>query len=177
MDERRSGLWRYRLLFVAIAAGVFFLQLLPLHPGPGQVPGPDVLLLIALAWTVVRPALAPVWLVAGVFLVADLLLMRPLGLWTLLVIMGCEFLRSRRALLKNVPFVVEWLSIAGVVTVMTVVQAVILTVFAVPQPTFGLTVIRLIFTVLAYPLVVVLAGRALGLTKPRGDSDRLGAHR
>jgi len=175
MAERGTGVWWYRGFFVVIAVAIIFLQLLPLHPGPGQVPGPDILLLIALSWTVVNPSLVPVWLVAAVFLVADLLLMRPLGLWTLLAVIACEFVHSRRPALKNANFVVEWLSMAGVIAAMTVVQFVVLSLFAVPQPTFGLTVIRLIFTVLSYPLVVILAGRAIGLTKPRGDSDSLGA--
>lgn len=175
MAEGRARLWWYRFLFVVFAVVVFAIRLLPLDPGPGQWPGPDLLLLIALAWTIMRPALMPVWLVAIVFLAADFLLMRPPGLWSALAVLGCEFLRSRRPLLRNVPFLVEWVSVVGVVTAMFVLQVLVLSIFSVPQPAFGLTVMQLLLTGLAYPVVVVLAGRALGLSKAPGDRDALGA--
>lgn len=177
MAERLTGIWWYRGLFVLFAAAITFMQLLPLDPGPGQLPGPDVLLLCALFWTIVRPALVPVWLVAAVFLMSDLLLMRPPGLWTALTILGCEFLRSRRVLIRNAPFLMEWLLIAVVVAAMTVANTVILSLFAVPQPAFGLTMIRLIFTILAYPVVVIMAGRLIGLSKQNGERDAIGEGR
>ena len=154
-----------------------FLQLLPLHPGPGTLPGPDVLLLVVLSWTIMRPDLVPVPLVAAVFLAGDLLLMRPPGLWTALTILGCEFLRSRRTLLRNTSFAVEWSIVAVVVAAMTIANVLVLTIFVVPQPAFGLTVIRMLFTILAYPLVLILVGRAIGLGKPKGERDSLGARR
>ncbi len=177
MAERLAGIWWYRAVFILFACIVVFLQLLPLNPGPGRIPGPDVLLLFVLAWTIMRPVLVPIWLVAAVFLIADLLLMRPPGLWTALAVLGCEFLRSRRVLLRSAPFLVEWLLVAGVVTAMTVANVMILSIFAVPQPAFGLTVIRLIFTILMYPLIIILAGRAFGLSKPSGEREALGARR
>lgn len=177
MAERASGLWGYRVLFVGLAALVIFQHLLPLDPGPGRFPGPDVLLLIAVSWTVMRPNLIPVWLLAIVFLAADLLLMRPPGLWTALTILGCEFLRSRQIQLRNATFPTEWLFVAGVITAIFIANAVILSIFAVPQPSFGLTVLRVIFTILAYPLVLILAGRAFGLVKARVERDAIGARR
>lgn len=177
MADRLAGVWWYRAFFVLIAAVIAFVQLLPLKPGPGQLPGPDILLLCALFWTIVRPALVPVWLLAAVFLMTDLLLMRAPGLWTALAILGCEFLRSRRVLLRNAPFVMEWLLVTVVVAAITISNLVILSIFAVPQPTFGLTVIQLVLTILAYPVVVVLAGRVIGLSKPSGERDAIGAGR
>lgn len=164
MAERVRGIWRYRALFICLAALVGFVQLLPISIPADSLPGPDILVLIALSWTVRQPAFLPVLLIVAVFLVADLLFMRPPGLWTALVVLGCEFLRSRRVLLKNASFLVEWLLVAGVIGAMSVANAMILGLFAVPQPTAGLTVIRMLFTVLCYPLVVILAGRAFGLT-------------
>src|SRR6056297_633829 len=94
-DTLPTGRWRYWLLFLAIAAVLFFVQLLPLDLQPGRFPGPDVLLLLAIAWVLRRPDFVPVLLVAAVFLLADILFMRPLGLWTALVVLGMEFLRAR----------------------------------------------------------------------------------
>ena len=69
-------------------------------PGPGRLPGPDIILLIALSWIVMRPDYVPVLLLAVVFLLTDLLLMRPPGLWTALAVLAGEFLRNRQLQLR-----------------------------------------------------------------------------
>lgn len=175
MADTVTARWRYRVLFIVLAALVIFVQLLPIDTGIQRLPGPDILLLIALSWTALRPRLMPVPLLAAVFLTADILLMRPPGLWTALAILGCEFLRSRRGLLRTAPFPIEWLLVAGLIAALTVANALILAVFAVPQPPAGLTVIRMVVTMAAYPLILILAGRAFGLRKRSGDRDALGA--
>ena len=53
-DQPRSVI-TYRVTFVLLVAAVMFAQLLPLRPGPGGIPGPDIILLIALAWIAMRP--------------------------------------------------------------------------------------------------------------------------
>ena len=174
MADRAAGFWGYRTAYVVFASFLIVLKLLPIDPGPGQLPGPDLLLVLTLSWVVVRSDLLPVFLVAAVFLISDLLLMRPPGLWTAFTILACEFIRTRRVLLRNAPFLIEWVLIASVITGMTVAQTLVLSIFAVPQPAFGLTVIRLIFTILAYPLVVLLMGRALGLSKTSGERESIG---
>ena len=173
-DQPRSVI-TYRVTFVLLVAAVMFAQLLPLRPGPGGIPGPDIILLIALAWIAMRPDYVPVLLLAVVFLILDLLLMRPPGLWTALAVLAGEFLRGRQAQLRAASFPTEWALIAGIIVAMTLANVVILAIFGVAQPSLGLTLLRLIFTILCYPLVVILAGRAFGIRKVRaGDQDRFG---
>lgn len=175
MAERGANPWSHRMMFLALAAAVAFAQLLPIETSPGRFPGPDILVLLAFSWVVMRPDYVPVWILAGVFLLADLLLMRPPGLWTALVILGSEYLRARSFSLRDTPFLLEWLLISGVIFAIFVVNFLILALFAVAQPGPGLTLVRLIATILAYPLVVILAGRAFGLRKiVPGEVDRLG---
>ena len=168
--------WQYRALFVCIAASIVFVQLLPLHPGPGRMPGPDVLLLVAIAWVLRRPDVVPVPLIAAVFLMADILFMRPPGLWTALVVLGLEFLRSRSGAARDWSLLIEWLVVAATVAIMFVANALVLFVFMVDQPGLGLTLIQLLGTILVYPIVVALAARAFGLRRPiAGDGDGIGA--
>lgn len=169
MAERAGRLWFYRAVFVFLASATSFMLLLPLNPGPGAVPGPDILLLIAISWTIMRPDYVPILLLTGVFLATDFLLMRPPGLWTALVVLCCEFLRARHYQLRATSFLVEWLLVAGLIVALTLVYALMLTIFAVVQPALGLTIIRMIFTILSYPLVVILAGRAFGVRKLRAS--------
>lgn len=175
MAERGSGVWAYRALFLVLAAAVMFVQLLPLETAPGQFPGPDILMLLALSWVVMRPDLMPVLLIALVFFVADILFMRPLGLWTLLVVLASEFLRSRSHMLRDTVFPFEWMLVGAVIASVFVVNTVILALFSVTQPALGLTLIGLMATILCYPLVVILAGRTFGIRKiAPSEVDRLG---
>ncbi len=174
-EPTHAGRWTYRGVFLALSALVIFAKLLPLHPGPGKFPGPDLLVLMACAWVVRRPDYLPVVLVVFVFLMADLLFMRPPGLWAALTVIGLEALRRRSVVLRDSGFLTEWLTVSVVITSMVLANAMVLTVFVVDQPGLGLTLIRLITTLLVYPIVVVLAARAVGIRKiAPGEVDRLG---
>ena len=175
MADRKRNLWSYRGTFVFLVSAVAFVQILPLNPGPGGIPGPDIILLIAFSWVAMRPDYVPVLLLAAVFFVADLLFMRPPGLWTALAVLGSEFLRGRHVQLRVAYFFTEWLVVAALIVGMTLVNGLILMIFGVEQAPIGLTIIRMMFTILAYPIVVILAGRAFGVQKLRaGDSDQRG---
>lgn len=170
-----SRRWTFRVLFVIISAVIAFAHLLPLHPGAGGIPGPDLLLLVAMAWVLRRPDYIPAVLVAVVMLMADFLFMRPPGLWAALTVLGVEFLRQREQMTREMSFLVEWATVAAVVAVLFFANAIVLAVFLVDQPALGLTLIRLIATILLYPIVVALAARAFGLRKPTpGEVDKLG---
>ncbi|NCU20454.1 rod shape-determining protein MreD, partial [Candidatus Falkowbacteria bacterium] len=50
----RQQLWHIAL-YLAIAAVLLFLRLLPISPGTGGLPGPDLMLALTLAWVLRRP--------------------------------------------------------------------------------------------------------------------------
>ena len=175
MVERTRHVWGYRALLLALVSVVGFILLLPLGSRAGGIPGPDVVLLIVFSWVIMRPDYVPLFLAAGIFLVADLLFMRPIGLWAALSLIGSEFLRSRRLQLRDATFFFEWLLVVTAIAAMTLVNALILSMLSVEQPSLGLTLIRLIFTAIAYPVIVILAGRAFGVKKlGSADLDRIG---
>ena len=114
----RNSLWVYRAAFVAIALALLFVRLLPLGSVAGDWPGPDLMLCLMLAWVTQRPDHLPTALIALVVLAEDMILMRPPGLWTALVVLATEFLRARSALTRELGFAAEWLLIAGVMIAM-----------------------------------------------------------
>jgi rod shape-determining protein MreD len=167
--------WGYRALFVALALALLFLRLLPLGSDAGRLPGPDLLLCLTLAWVMRRPDYLPVWLIAGVVLVEDLILMRPPGLWTALVVMASEFIRSRVALTRELNFVVEWLLVAGLMVAMLLTYRLVFAMALLPQLPFGFALVQLLWSVLAYPVVVAASRLVLDLHKPgTGETDDYG---
>lgn len=175
VDPAAASRFTYRGLFLGIAAAILFVRLLPLSALPARFPGPDLILCFALAWVQRRPDYAPAILIAVVFLTEDILAMRPPGLWALVVLLGTEFLRSRESLLRDLPFVVEWMATGALIMAMAVVNWLILALFLVPQAGFGAVMLQVVATIAAYPLVVLATLLALGVRKTAtGDVDTLG---
>lgn len=171
----RQEHWIFRGLFLALALFLLFIRLLPLGNAPGTFPGPDLLLCLILAWVIRRPDFLPMPLILLVILIEDLILMRPPGLWTAIVVLGTEFLRSRAALTRELNLLVEWMLVSGVMLGMMLAYRLILAIAFVPQPPFGFVVVQVLWSVALYPLVVALSQFTLDLRKPAtGEVDNLG---
>jgi rod shape-determining protein MreD len=170
-----TQVWVGRTIFAFVMIAIIFIQLLPLDTRPDSWAAPDLMLTVALAWTARRPDFAPVFLIAGLFLLADLLFQRPPGLWAGLMIIGTEIMRSRARSMRNVPLMLEWGTVAAGVVTITLVYRVALTVVMTPQPPLGLTLIQMVMTIAIYPLVVVIAHFIFGVSRPApGQTDSLG---
>lgn len=170
-----NPIWMHRLLFVAISAVLLFMRLLPVDSGSGGWPGPDILLCLIFAWTVRRPDYLPVYLIVLVVVLEDLLLLRPPGLWTALVVVATEFIRSRVALTRELNFGVEWLLVTGLMLSIFLANRLVFALAFLPQPSFGFALVQIIWSVIAYPAVVALSLFALDLRKPAtGEVDAYG---
>jgi rod shape-determining protein MreD len=171
----RQEHWIFRGLFLALALFLLFMRLLPLGSAPGTLPGPDLLLGLILAWVIRRPEFLPMPLILIVILIEDLILMRPPGLWTAIVVLATEFLRGRVALTRELNFLVEWMLISGVMLGMMLGYRLVLGLAFVPQPAFGFAVVQVLWTVALYPPVVMLSQLVLNLRKPAtGEIDNFG---
>lgn len=170
-----SSLWLHRLLFLAVAFLLMFLKLLPLSDEAGHLPGPDLLMCLIFAWMVRRPEYLPVFMVACVVFLEDMLLMRPPGLWTALMILASEFIRSRVALTRELNFWVEWLLVAGLMLALVVGSRLAYAMAFLPQPALGFMLVQTAWSILAYPVVVAVSRYGLDLHKPAmGEIDSYG---
>ena len=175
IDGATKAVWLHRALFLAIALILLFLRLLPLGSMAGELPGPDVLLCIVFAWTMRRPDYLPAVLIAAVVLLDDMILMRPPGLWTAIVIIASEFIRARVALTRELNFGVEWLLVAGMMVAMLLVYRLVFAVVLLPQPGFGFAMVQVLWSIVCYPAVVALSRYVLDLHKPAmGEVDAYG---
>ena len=167
--------WRFWALFAGLAGLSLFWRMLPMGMGGTGLPGPDLLACIVMAWVLRRPDYMPAPLIAGVVLLEDLLLLRPPGLWALMVLLGAEFLRARQPGMRELPFAVEWAFVGAVLAAMWVVERLVLALLVVPAPALGASLVQLLVTLLAYPLVVLASHYLLRVRKPAtGEVDALG---
>lgn len=165
MDKQTTHLWIKRSLFVFVAVVVMFLHLLPLNTQPDRWPFPDLLIALTFAWVLRRPEYVPIFLVAAVMLMADLLLQRPPGLLAALVVLGAAYLRSAAFVLRDSGFMAEWTTAAVVITGVFVLNRVILALVSVQQAALGPVVIQVVLTIAVYPLIVFLSQNMLGVRR------------
>ena len=167
--------WLMRSLYVLVCMLLLFIQLLPLDTVPKVWAAPELMLAVTFAWVLRRPEFAPATLIAAIFLLADLLLQRPPGLWAALVLIGGETLRARAPGLRDLTFPVEWLTVATTLVIMTLGYRVILGLTVVDQAPLGLSLIQLVMTMIAYPVVVLVTQTIFGVRKlAPGDVDTMG---
>jgi rod shape-determining protein MreD len=171
-----SPIWAHRLVFVGVATLLMFFALLPIHSAAaGGLPGPDLLLCMVFAWTMRRPEYLPVWLLAVILLIGDFVQMRPPGLWTALVILAAEVIRSRIALTRELSFPVEWLFVAALMLGVFLAYRLVFVLVFLPQPEFGYAVIQILWSIITYPFVVAVSRYGLDLRKPAtGEVDAYG---
>ncbi|MDQ1900941.1 rod shape-determining protein MreD [Paracoccus sp. WLY502] len=153
------------MLFCAAMAVLLFLRLLPLSAGAARLPGPDLGLCLVLAWVLRRPDQLAALVIVLAFVVQDIILLNPLGLWPAIVLMGTEAARLREARWRDAPFMVEWLRIAVLIGAMMLGYRIVQGLFMMPVPALGLVILHYIATIAAYPLVVLGARVLLGLRR------------
>lgn len=174
-DTLARQLLTRRSLYLGLGLLVLFLRLLPLSNGVSGWPGPDVTLALTMAWLLRRPEYVPAVLIVGIVLLGDLMFQRPPGLWALVVLGGTEYLRIREASLRDLSFLLEWLTVAALILAMVLANRVVLAIFLVPQPALGLVLLYFLATVSVYPLVVIASNLAFGLRRAApGEVDAFG---
>jgi len=170
-----SRLWLMRAGFLALALLIMFFHLLPLDTVPPRWAPPDLLIAFTFAWCLRRPDYVPVLSLALVMLMADLMLGRPPGLLALLLVLGCEYLKTQTAGLREASFLGEWTAVAMVLIGITLLNRLILLIVAVPPAPLGLSLIQLVLTIAVYPIVVLATQSLMGVRKlAPGDAGALG---
>ncbi|MDX1780776.1 MAG: rod shape-determining protein MreD [Thalassovita sp.] len=160
-----SRQWVMRLAYVGLALAIIFFQLLPLETIPRRWTGPDLLILFTYAWAVRRPDYLPVIMLAVIFLLADLLFQRPPGLLAALTVLTCEALKRRSRSLRDQAFPVEWLTVSVMLILLMLGNRMILALLLIPQAPAGLTLIQLVMSILAYPLVAAASHVLFGVRR------------
>lgn len=137
--------------------------------------GPDLLIAFAFAWSLRRPEYVPSLLLALLFLLADLLLQRPPGLWAVLALLACENLKGRSRSLRDATFGAEWIAVAVLLTVILITNRIVLSVILVAPPQLRLSLLELGMTILVYPAVVFVTRSLMGVRRAApGELDALG---
>ena len=174
-DFIEARIWIKRAVFVLLACLITIAHLVPLDQRPSIWAPPDILLALVCVWVARRPDYVPVYIIAAVFFMTDLLLQRPPGLWTALVVLLTEAIRTRHRDLRTMPFLAEWGFVMIGLVVITLANRFVLAIVVTPQAPLGLTMMQLGGTIAIYPLVAFAAYILFGVAHPApGDMRKIG---
>ena len=157
--------WTMRIIFVLLVLVLLFFHLLPLQTATGGWVWPDLILTFALAWSVRRPDYVPAVLLATCFLLADLLLQRPPGLWAALALVACTQMQTHARSLRDASLATEFMSAALWIIGVGLGYRIILAIFLVDMPALGPSLLQIVVTVIAYPVVVAITHVVMGVRK------------
>lgn len=167
--------WPGRIVWIALFLVLTMIALLPFGATPAVWAGPDLLLVITLLWVMRRPELAPMPIIVILWFLTDLLLQRPPGLMTALVLLVSESLRRRNAALRALPPVLEWIAASAAIIAVTLAYRVVLALLLTSQAPLGLSLMRMVMTMLAWPVAAIIAHFIFGIARPApGEVDALG---
>ena len=168
------SVWAYRAAFAGLSLAGTLAALLPFGPGEGGWPGPELSIALVAAWVLRRPDYVPAWLLLPVLLLEDALLMRPLGLWTLVVLLLSEHLRRRVDPAEAMSPGAEMALVAGCIAAAFAANHAALVLLLAPTPPLGGQVLHALATIAFYPAVAVVS-RGLGVRRlAPGELDSLG---
>jgi len=174
-DNVATFMWTMRALYAGLCLVIVYLHLLPLDTVPRGWAGPDIVLALTFAWVLRRPEYVPPLLIAMVLLLCDLLFHRPPGLWAALVLIASQTLRGQTRELRDMTFSVEWFSVATTLVAITIAYRVTLAILLIDQAPLGLSLMQMVMTLVAYPLVVIVSQALFGVRRlAPGDVDPMG---
>ena len=117
----------------------------------------------------------PAALLAAAFLLSDLLLQRPPGLWAVLALIGCENLKTRGRSLRDANFAAEWATVGLIMLLVMLAYRLVLAVALVDLPSVSLSLTELGATILIYPLIVAVTRWVMRVRRPApGELESLG---
>ena len=157
--------WLQRIAIMAATLMLLAVALTPIGHAPSRYPPPDAIFCLLAAVIVRRPALVPAYVVVGLGLLCDILLFRPIGLWTLAMLGATEFLRGKVENIRGLPFIFEWMVVSAAFLGALAANYAVLTLFLTPQAELGLILMHYLATVIAYPVLVGTANVAFRIRK------------
>lgn len=154
VTTRRFG---FRCVFFGLCGVIIFLKMLPLSTIPRTIPGPDLLFCLTAVWIMRRPRWAPVGLIVLVHLIADILFLRPIGLWPAISLLGYEYLRAKASGPTEIAAPLEVGMAGATFAVIVAVNALFQLIFGIAQPSIATLALHIVMTVIAYPFVIAFS--------------------
>lgn len=168
--------WIEIALFILMGFVSIGLPLVPMGLAANSIAFPDAMFALFAAWVIRRPMSAPIIAIVFLGVLADAMMMRPLGLWALVLFVGMEVLRFSERAFRDIPFVLEWVYVSVLLGLMLMLQNLLLFASFDSAYVFADVFWHWVRSVAAYPVVVAILHWVLHIRAYKKDNrpNRLG---
>lgn len=164
-----------RIMFLFFGLMFVIGGLIPFDLTAGRVPGPNLLFCVTFVLVIRRPEVVPVWSIFAVYFLQELFSSSAFGLWTLLVVLATELVRTNLQAFREYNFMLQCLWFGSVLLGMLAVQKAVLTLSVVTGPTVNDQMIIFALTLLCYPVTALIMEFIFGIDTPApGELDARG---
>ena len=113
---------------------------------------PDLLTCLIFAILINRPKLFPPHMVLLIYILSDIILMKPIGLYCALIFIAAELIRRFNQFIRKESFLIHWLIFLSCLAAVQVLNISVHKLFFMPYPNLVLLVKQFILTIAFYPL-------------------------
>ena len=113
---------------------------------------PDLLTCLIFAILINRPKLCPPYIILLIYVLSDIILMKPIGLYCALIFMAAELIRKYNQVIRKESFLVHWLIFLSCLAVIQVIYVSVHKLFFMPSPQLILLTKQFLLTAFFYPL-------------------------
>ena len=169
-------IWIYRGIFLLLGLLAIAYPILPLQFVPERWPAPELLFALTMAWVVREPKSAPFLLIALLAIIADAVLMRPMGLWALMLLIASETVRFSYRAIQERGLIMEFSLVTALIVAMLIVQNLLLWVSFSQSLDASRMLQYGVLTLLCYPVMIAFLHYIIRVRKPvtANRPDRLG---
>ncbi len=155
----------YQALFLAIAVALMSFSMIPPRGLQPDLPQPDILFCLIAAWAMRQPDTVRPVMILFTVLLSEIMFLKPPGLWTALVLLATEFLRSLVDRIRYQAFTFEWIVFSGTFAAIIILYQLALAITFVPVLEPGSAALHVLATIIAYPVVVMISNTVFRVRK------------
>ena len=113
---------------------------------------PDLLTCLVFAILINRPKLFPSYIILLIYMLADIILMKPIGLYCALMFVATELIRKNNKTIRKETFLMHWFIFFSCLLVVQILYISIHKLFFMPSPQFIIFTKQFVLTMCFYPL-------------------------
>lgn len=170
--------WSSSIKYVLLSFIIILVQILPLPIIQQEIPWPDLIFLFTIGWLVRKPNQLPIIIIFMVHLISDILLLKPIGLWSGLCLIVFVFVKWRVDRTKTIfKFGQELVFVMTLLSLVLMTHLTLQYMFKILNPPFMMILLQMTFTLLIYPLVMGFLHFILGVRHGRRQDTIMGLSR
>ena len=113
---------------------------------------PDLLTCLVFAILINKPKLFPSYIILLIYILADIILMKPIGLYCALMFVAAELIRKYNNIIRKETFLIHWFIFFSSLIVVQILYLSSHKLFFMPSPQLILLTKQFVLTVFFYPL-------------------------